>query len=253
MVELYCTSLERILIHLLEFLKSEQLSEVPVDITQEGIASAICVDRKHLPRSLKKLKQNNLILEKRNHVEGKKQMMKTYSLTTSGRFQALQIKNKVSDQKVNFIKNGKKITKSISEIFEICDKQYSYACIVSQVMKYSYFHEKNVTEQSLKKDNSTVINPEDIYRSVLEEAWKDGLLTVDERNILRKLRDTLNISKKTHYRIQNKILQSKQYSSSELYRQIYDLVLTEVLKDDKISKDEQAILEKLKKHFNIKS
>lgn len=251
MNKLHCTVSQRILLHLLDYLKNEEMSEVPVDVTQEGIAKVICVNRKHIPRSLKKLQSDNFIIEQKNHVTGKKQMMKTYSLTKKGRFQAICIKNEISDHIVSAIKNGKKTQKSISDIFEIFKRNYSYACIISQVMEYSLFDERNIIVNPSKKKHDSSIQPEIIYRNALKEAWKDGVLTVDERNLLKNLRDTLHISEKTHYKIQHKILQSKQFSSSEMYRQIYDLVLTEVLKDSKISKDEEAILKKLKKHFNI--
>jgi predicted regulator of amino acid metabolism with ACT domain len=251
MNQLHCTVSQRILIHLLDYLKNEETSEVPIEVTQEGIAKVICVNRKHIPRSIKKLQSDNFITEQRNHVKGKKQMMKTYSLTEQGRFQAIRIKNELSDHIVYVIKNEKKTQKSISDVFEIFNRKYSYACIISQVIKHCLFDERNIILYSTKKKRTASIHPENIYRSALEEAWKDGVLTVDERNLLKNLRDTLHISKETHYKIQHKILQSKQFSSSEMYRQVYDLVLTEVLKDSKISKDEEAILKKLKKHFNI--
>lgn len=251
MTQLHCTVSQRILIHLLDYLKNEDASEVPIDVTQEGIAKVICVNRKHIPRSLKKLQSDNFIIEQRNHVKDKKQMMKTYSLTEQGRCQAIRIKNQLSDHIVYVIKNGKKTQKSVSDVFEMFNKNHSYACIISQVIKHCHFDERNVTLQLTRKKNTSSIHPENIYRSALEEAWKDGVLTVDERNLLKNLRDTLHISKETHYKIQHKILQSKRFSSSEIYRQVYDLVLTEVLKDSKISKDEEAILKKLRKHFNI--
>ena len=251
MNQLHCTVSQRILIHLLDYLKNEEVLEVPIDVTQEGIAKVICVDRKHIPRSLKKLQSDNFIIEQRNHVKDKKQMMKTYSLTEQGRFQAIRIKNEISGHMVNVIKNGKKTQKSISGVFEMFNRNHSYACIISQVIKHCLFDERNISLHPTREKNTTSIHPENIYRNALEEAWKDGVLTVDERNLLKNLRDTLNISKKTHYKIQHKILQSKRFSSSEIYRQVYDLVLTEVLKDSKISKDEEAILKKLKKHFNI--
>lgn len=248
-----CTASERILIHLLDYLKYDCQVEVSVDITQEGIALITCIQRKHIPRSLKKLIQNDLISEKRSHVTGKRQMMKTYSLTANGRCEAIRLKNILSDQQVPVIINGKKIRETISEIYDLHKGKYSYSCIISQVIKHSCFNETNLLKEKLDEGNNIFPSPEFVYKEALEEAWRDGVLTVDERNMLKKLRETLNISKDTHNKIQKKILQSKKYSSTEIYRQIYDLVLDEVLKDNKISKDEQAILKKLQKYFNIET
>jgi hypothetical protein len=248
-----CTASERILIHLLDYLKQDRQVEAPIEVTQEGIALITCIQRKHIPRSLKKLLQNDLISEKRSHVTGKRQMMKTYSLTSDGRCEAIRIKNILSDQKVPVIMNGKKITKTISEIYDFHSGIYSYSCIISQVIKHSFFNETNILRQKIKKEKNRILSPEFVYREALEEAWKDGVLTVDERNILKKLRDTLHISRESHNKIQQRILQSKKYSSSEIYRQVYDIVLNEVLKDNKISEDEQAILKKLQKYFNIET
>ncbi len=253
MKKIHCTVSERILLHLLDYIHENSESTVTSDITQQGIADTICVQQKHIPRSLKKLKDQQLITEQKNHVMGKKQMMKTYGLTPAGRSEAIRIKNSLTDQHISFIHQGKKCMKSILDVHNHFNGEYSYACIVSQVCKHSFFLEKNIIEsQHTEEALSKKLSPEYIYQKALEEAWKDGVLSVDERNILKKLRSTLDISDTVHYQLQRKILQSKHFSSNEIYRHIYDLVLTEVLKDNKISKDEQAILERLKKHFNIK-
>ena len=47
---------EKILLHLLDFLKYRNEIVVPQSITQLGISSAVGVNRKHIPRSLKSLK-----------------------------------------------------------------------------------------------------------------------------------------------------------------------------------------------------
>ena len=250
MDEMKCTASERILLHLIDYLKKDQQVEIPIAVTQEGIALITCIHRKHIPRSLNKLIENNLIKEKRCHVKGKKQIMKTYSLTNEGRKEAIRLKNKFSDQTVAIILKGKKSMKTISEIHDFYNKTYSYSCIISQVMKHNYFNINNLMIKQINK-NETILSPELIYKEALEEAWKDGILTIDERNLLKKLRDTLQISKDVHNKIQHKILQSKKYSSTEAYRQIYDIILEEVMRDNKISKDEEAILKKLKKYFNI--
>ena len=181
-----CTATERILLHLLDYLKNDYETEMPIEITQEGIAKVTCIQRKHLPRSLKKLIQHDLIYEKRSHVRGKKQIMKTYYLTSEGRKEAIRIKNKIADYETICITNGEKQSYSISEIYDLYKKDYSYSCIISQVIKHSCFNEKNIKIKRNEKDIFSKFSAEKIYKEALEEAWKDGVLTVDERNILSK-------------------------------------------------------------------
>lgn len=243
-----CTAAERILLHLLDFLKNDCVIEVPIEITQEGISSITCIQRKHLPRSLRKLIEKGLIIEKQSHVTGKKQIMKTYLLTSEGRKEAIRIKNIVTDQNIPCLFANKKKNYTISEIYKLFEKKYSYSCIISQVVKHDIFSEHNLNKK--KSNQNEEISAEKIYKEALEEAWKDGILTIDERNILKKLRDTLHISKQVHNRIQQQILLSKNIKSN-VYKKVYDIVLQEVLTDNKISKDEEAILIKLQKYFNI--
>ena len=252
MKPIHHTVSERILLHLLDYLSYTTEIEVPLEATQEGISKGICIHRKHIPRSLKQLIDQEFITEKKSHIPGKKQMIKSYFLTESGRTAAIRIKNTIVDESIIIKNQGAEKILTVSEAFEYLKKQYSYACIISQVTRNGYFNEQEINHKESENPNgSTPLDVEQIYKKVLMEAWKDGILTIDERNILKRLRESLQISENTHYRIQRSILQSDQIDSSQLYRQVYDLILTEVLKDNKISKDEEAILKKLKKHFNI--
>ena len=252
MKPIHYTVSERIVLHLLDFIDQDHEIQASIETTQQGISECICVKRKHIPRALKKLREQGLIIEKKCHIPGKKQMLRSYRLTDQGRLSAIRCKNDVIDKEIPVFINGEKSFLTVSEAYVLFDRKYSIACILSQVTTKSFFDENDMgLESGHDKKLLHQLNAEEIYKKALAEAWKDGVLTIDERNILRKLRETLHISNRSHYRIQRAILHSKQIDSGQLYRQIYDLVLTEVLKDNKISKDEEAILERLKKHFNI--
>jgi len=252
MKPIHNTVSERILLHLLDFIDQDNEIQASIETTQQGISQCICIQRKHIPRALKKLREQGLIIEKKCHISGKKQMLRSYHLTEQGRLSAIRCKNDVIDKEIPVFVKGEKSLFTVGETYELFDRKYSVACILSQVTAKSFFDENDMSiGSSHEKKRLHQLNAEEIYKKALAEAWKDGVLTMDERNILRKLRETLQISDQVHYRIQRAILHSKQIDSGQLYRQIYDLVLTEVLKDNRISKDEEAILERLKKHFNI--
>jgi hypothetical protein len=72
-------------------------------------------------------------------------------------------------------------------------------------------------------------------------------MSTDERDISLRLRKTLGISYHEHNALEDYILRQ----SKDANKQFYKLALRQTLADKKITRDEQAILEKLKKHLNI--
>ena len=75
---------ERILIHLYDYIKYHDAWEVPIESTQEGIATAINIELTNVPRSIKKLKSRNFVVERSAHVKGVPRMRKAYFLTPNG-------------------------------------------------------------------------------------------------------------------------------------------------------------------------
>lgn len=247
--ELRFTVEERILLHLLDYIFYRSKIEVPKSITQEGISNNIRIQRKHLPRSLKNLLEKNLIQEKTSHVIGKKQRMKTYYLTNNGEAKAYEIKKCISDLKVYIRdKNGNLKICSIEDVKNQKNELNNLAEIVSCIGKDGIIEYKKRDICQNKKDIH--IDRIKIYSKALEQAWKDGKMTISERDILLNLRNTLNISLKEHIDIQEKILENIQNDSSEAV-EVYKVALKQALSDNKISEAERAILEKIKKHFNI--
>ena len=55
---------ERILIHLIGYSGFEDEIEVPVDISQVGIADAIGIRWNNVPRAMRELKDKNMVVEK---------------------------------------------------------------------------------------------------------------------------------------------------------------------------------------------
>ena len=77
MSNIQITAKEKIALHLLNYFEIDDLSELPLAVSQEGIASAIGIEQKHVPRVLKKLKEDEYIHEEKAHVGGTKQKRNT--------------------------------------------------------------------------------------------------------------------------------------------------------------------------------
>ena len=78
------TTEERTMLHLL----NQQLPaggwEAPPSLTQAGISAAVHVQRKHIPRTLKRMEKNGLLSVAQRHIPGGKQRKRVYTLTEPG-------------------------------------------------------------------------------------------------------------------------------------------------------------------------
>ena len=89
----------------------------------------------------------------------------------------------------------------------------------------------------------------DIYRSALEEAWDDSVMTIDERAILEGLRIKLGISEKEHRKIEDEVLALIELPSTN--KEIYRVALLQAYADGRLSDDELQMLDKLRMALNI--
>ena len=82
------TTEERTLLHLMFHQLPEGVWEAPAELTQAGISAAVHVQRKHVPRTLKRLEKQAAIDNTSRHVPGARQRRRVYSLTLSERERA---------------------------------------------------------------------------------------------------------------------------------------------------------------------
>ena len=82
------TTEERAMLHLLNQQLPSGGWEAPATLTQAGISAAVHVQRKHIPRTLKRMEKNGLLNVAQRHIPGGKQRKRVYTLTESGREQA---------------------------------------------------------------------------------------------------------------------------------------------------------------------
>ena len=82
-------------------------------VTQAGISAAVHVQRKHVPRTLKRLEKREEVYSGQRHVPGAKQRRKVYGLTIRGKERAGSLRNKILSEFV--IKSGEKVQLQTSE------------------------------------------------------------------------------------------------------------------------------------------
>ena len=78
------TAPDRVLIHLKDYLRHPEDREFPRAITQKGISEATGMQLTHVPRTLKKLEERELVSSAKGHVDGERRRYKVYFLTGKG-------------------------------------------------------------------------------------------------------------------------------------------------------------------------
>jgi hypothetical protein len=244
---------DRILLHLLDFVKLREDIEVPLNITQLGISKGVGIKKKHVPRSLKALIEKDLLFEKTAHVTGKSQRMKTYFLTLTGEEEARRLRNFVRNLTIK-VKVGIKDIKEmeIKDLGELLKETYTLAQVISYISNEGVFDVAKVKDAREEVQSKAKRDDLAIYKETLTQVWKDGRMTSDERDILHILRDCLNVSEQEHLVLEEEILEKAEKSTDGQAKEIYQVALEQALEDGKITDDERAILEKIKNRFNIK-
>ncbi len=75
---------KKILLHLYETHHTEEDFEVPKEVVQEGMAEAISIRRDNIPRTMKRLKEEDLVDERLKRIKGLPRKRKAYFLTAKG-------------------------------------------------------------------------------------------------------------------------------------------------------------------------
>jgi len=83
---------ERIILHLAQYSKYQDDYDVPLDVSQDGIASALRISRAHAAIELKKLKEGEDVDERLAHIRKGKNRRKVYFLTMKGEDKARRIR-----------------------------------------------------------------------------------------------------------------------------------------------------------------
>lgn len=265
---------EKVLLHLLEFTGQEDSVDQPRDVTQIGIAEAIGIDRKHVPRAVESLQDKELVDERSSHVEAGTRRLKTYHLNWKGIGKAKEIWKGISGEEVFMIftdgrtgvttlsklcftlQFSKKPMQVITELGS--DREYTFDKSEKTAIdpEEEFFGEKEEDKVNMGSDTVWAKSSEDevgmlkerLYAAALVQAWRDGHLSLDEREMLQEMRRVLGIPAKVHEAIETRIAQAQKENVDPNVKasDIYKATLEESMKDGIITEDENAILRRLR-------
>ena len=74
--------------------------EAPASLTQAGISAAVHVQRKHIPRTLKRMEKSGYLSVAQRHIPGGKQRKRVYTLTELGQGMANSLADRVLNEQV---------------------------------------------------------------------------------------------------------------------------------------------------------
>src|SRR2546426_9286221 len=100
------TAKERILLHLLDFAKYADAAEVPLALTQGGVADQAAVDLRHFAQYVRPLIREGLVRQRSARVKGEAQRRKVYVLADGGRQAALGVRDRIRSAIVRVRENG---------------------------------------------------------------------------------------------------------------------------------------------------
>ena len=246
------TSKDRILLYLSDFRDMQERYELPSDLIQQSIAYGTGVQRKHLSQYLDDLLSEGMITERKAHIQGMKQRMNGYYLSSIGFQKASHIRDRISQIMVKIKIDGSSRAMKVSEIDDATSVHITFCDIVREAMQgqgldmaflETLDERKRVALE--EKEQET-----DVYKRALMTAWKDGRVTATERFLVDELRKYLKITEDQHRRLEDEIIRRLAQDHME-FRRIYRAALEVAMSDKAIAGPEEQILDSLRKMMRI--
>ena len=238
------TTEERTMLHLL----NQQLPaggwEAPPSLTQAGISAAVHVQRKHIPRTLKRMEKNGLLSVAQRHIPGGKQRKRVYTLTESGREMASSLAERVLSEQV---KQGD-ATKGLSEIW---NRNEPILELLSRVDEALILQDAPLVSPISNPHGMASMdaqNGEDLVRRMYARAWEDGKITRDEQSLLNEVVEFLGMHPERVRRLSNEARKSLKIPPPE---EVYFEMILQALDDGEILQDEIDLLNTFRVHFGI--
>ena len=238
------TTEHRMLIHLYDNILPNNQWEAPVALTQAGISAAVHVQRKHVPRTLKRLEKSQEVSVQNRHVPGAKQRRKVYSLTITGRTRAKLIVDSTMNIEVNYKGNNtaiKDIPKGQKRILEL----------LSHIDDNLVYHENPIISSISQPSGTASLDAqssEELVKRMFARAWEDGIITHDEHLLISEVVEFLGMHPERVNRLSEEARGSIEISPPE---DIYLEMLSQALVDGQLVDDEITLLETFRGAYGI--
>ena len=238
------TTEERTLLHLINHQLPSGGWEAPALLTQAGISAAVHVQRKHIPRTLKRMEKNGQLSVAQRHIPGGKQRKRVYTLTEIGQLAAETLRERVLSEQV--IRDGATITLS-----SLWSTQTPLLELLSHVDGGMNHHEQALVSPVSNPEGMASIDAqygEQLVRRMFARAWEDGKITKDEQSLLNEVVEFLGMHPERVRRLSNEARQSLKIPPPE---EVYLDMIMQALDDGEIIQDEVDLLETFRIHFGI--
>ena len=238
------TTEHRMLIHLYDNILPNNQWEAPVALTQAGISAAVHVQRKHVPRTLKRLEKSQEVSVQNRHVPGAKQRRKVYSLTITGRTRAKLIVESTMNIEVIYKGNNtaiKDIPKGEKRILEL----------LSHIDDNLVYHESPIISSISQPSGTASLDAqssEELVKRMFARAWEDGIITHDEHLLISEVVEFLGMHPERVNRLSEEARGSIEISPPE---DIYLEMLSQALVDGQLVDDEITLLETFRGAYGI--
>lgn len=238
------TTEQRTLLHLSDNRLPSNQWEAPVSLTQAGISAAVHVQRKHVPRTLKRLESNGHVSVTNRHIPGAKQRRKVYSLTNEGKEITNELRNQILNLEV--IKDGEclklsVIIKSGDHILEL----------LSHIDEQMIYHNSAVISPVSNPEGEASLDAqagEQLVKRMFARAWEDGKITKDEQQLISEVVQFLGMHPERVMRLSEQARKEQNIPPPE---EIYLDMLRQALIDDSIIEEELILLDTFRIAFGI--
>ena len=240
------TTEERTLLHLLNHQLPENNWEAPMELTQAGISAAVHVQRKHVPRTLKRLEEQSFLNTASRHVPGARQRRRVYSLTAEGRERALSILERVKSTPVQ--KEGTMVL-----LDSLLSSSENTLETLAHIDEHMVVHSDPVMSPVSHPEGSASLDAqagEALVRRMFARAWQDGRITKDEQLLLNEVVDFLGMHPDRVRRLSN---EARREINAPPPEEIYLDMLRQALVDGVIHEEEEALLRTVQVAFDIDS
>ena len=232
------------LLHLFDNPLPEGQWEAPSAVTQAGISAAVHVQRKHVPRTLKRLEQRGELITGQRHVPGAKQRRRVYGLTSLGKDRAGALRDKVLAE-IIILNDDKMVVSNLRGGGQLT------LDLLSHVDEGMVFHENPVISPVSNPEGVASLDAqagEDLVRRVLARAWEDGKITKDEQHLLAEVVEFVGMHPDRVRRLSDEARKSMNAPPPE---EVYLDMLRQALYDGEIIEEEVALLETMRTAFEI--
>ena len=238
------TTEERTLLHLLNHQLPENNWEAPMELTQAGISAAVHVQRKHVPRTLKRLEEQNCLNTTSRHVPGARQRRRVYSLTNEGRERAQSILQRIKSTPVQH--EGQTVL--LETLMKSSENTLE---TLAHVDEHLVVHVDPVMSPVSHPEGSASLDAqagEALVRRMFARAWQDGRITKDEQLLLNEVVDFLGMHPERVRRLSN---EARREINAPPPEEIYLDMLRQALVDGVIHEEEEALLKTVQIAFDI--